>query len=130
MMQGSDKNLDPGMANVNDEVVTDLAPTPRLARKPNVFQNAEKLAEEKALEIAREREEERQRRKMITERLFKAGLDDEVTKEPSEDALKTIPTAATCESYSDEPVPEDAEKKEIKAVKGRRKLAISFLKRK
>lgn len=121
------KHLEPGTAGANNEVVVDLAPTPRLARKPNMFTNEQKLAEERAQAILKEREEERQRRKMITERLFNAGR-SEVTKESSEDVLKTISTAPTSESYTEEPVQENAEK--IEKVKPRRKLAISFLKRK
>ena len=121
------KHLEPGTASANNEVVADLAPTPRLARKANVFTNEQKLAEERALAILKEREEERQRRKLITERLFNAGR-SEVTKESSEDVLKTISTAPTSESYTEEPVVEHSEK--IEKVKPRRKLAISFLKRK
>ena len=92
-----------------------------------MFMNEQKLAEERAQAILKERDEERQRRKMITERLFNAGR-SEVTKESSEDVLKTISTAPTSESYTEEPIQENAEK--IEKVKPRRKLAISFLKRK
>ena len=80
---------------------------------------------------------------MITERLFNAGsssFEDEIKKPTAQDAVKTIPTVGTAESYGDEPVQESAERaanKEliqkiddsgIKAGRGRRRLNMSFLK--
>ena len=96
--------------------------------------------------MKKEEEEERRRRKLITERLFKAGNssfeDETVTKKAvTQDALKTVPTVLSAESYCDEPVQENTEpnaSRELiekidgntrtKVGRGRRRLNMAFLK--
>mmetsp|Transcript_18552 Transcript_18552/g.45968 ORF Transcript_18552/g.45968 Transcript_18552/m.45968 type:complete len:1107 (+) Transcript_18552:149-3469(+) len=138
-------NRDPSAGDGIDEIVVDLAPTPRRPKGQSyMFDDEGEKVEEKAHDIAmKEEEEERRRRKLITERLFNAGsssFEDEIKKPTAQDGLKTIPTVGTAESYGDEPVQESAERaanKEliqkiddsgIKAGRGRRRLNMSFLK--
>ncbi len=141
-------NRDPSVGDGVNAVVVDLAPTPRRPRgQTYMFDDEGEKAEQKANDIAKkEEEEERRRRKLITERLFKAGTssfeDEAVTKKAvTQDALKTVPTVLSAESYCDEPVQENTEpnaSKELiekidgntrtKVGRGRRRLHINFLK--
>ena len=88
----------------------DLAPTPRRSDHVSAFVDTDKDDETK--ENARDppledKEDERQRRRMITERLFQAGSSEEESnpkKEISKDVIKTVPTVDASESYDEEPV--------------------------
>uniref|UniRef100_A0A7S4AXJ5 Uncharacterized protein n=1 Tax=Pseudo-nitzschia australis TaxID=44445 RepID=A0A7S4AXJ5_9STRA len=158
------KNRDPIIGKATNEILVDLAPTPRGPERETVFDDEEDETKDKTNDIKirdppiKEEEDERQRRKLITERLFQAGSssyqDDTVPKreKTSGDAIKTVPTVASAESYEEEPVENsvqvsldqedtsDVNKPSLKAKgahesnphthsgRGRRKLSISFLK--
>jgi hypothetical protein len=150
-------NLEPTIGNDENMIRTDLAPTPRRSDNVSVFVD---IDEDETKENARDpplkdEEDERQRRRMITERLFQAGSSEEESnpkKEISTDVIKTVPTVDAAESYDEEPVQdcldhhtlETAENNEMDEKKNgditssnsriestrtpRRRLSISFLK--
>lgn len=142
----NDRNIrDPSIVNgINySEDRTDLAPTPRrLKSKASRFddENNKQVDDEIRYIPMKEDEEERQRRKLITERLFQAGrpkLEDEkmTEKEAPEDVIKEVPTVLSAESYPDDPLQEtvdnaenEAHSRTAKLGRGRRRLSISFLK--
>ena len=123
-------NLDPTIGNDENKIRTDLAPTPRRSDHVSAFVDTDKdLAptprrsdhvsafvdtdkDDETKENARDppledKEDERQRRRMITERLFQAGSSEEESnpkKEISKDVIKTVPTVDASESYDEEPV--------------------------
>jgi len=142
-------NRDPSVGDGINAVVVDLAPTPRRPRGPTyMFDDEGEKVQQKAHNIAKkEEEEERRRRKLITERLFKAGsssFEDETVakKAVTQDALKTVPTVLSAESYCDEPVQENTEPNASRELiekidgntrtkvgrGGRRRLNMAFLK--
>jgi len=150
-------NRDPITGNGINTVVIDLAPTPRRPeRETPTFDDDEKEAQSETDDPSmKEDENERRRRKLITERLFQAGCssfheaETIFKKETSGDVIKTAPTVASAESYSDDvlqenvdPIVESNAKKEIiekkedraeahsriKLCRGRNMLSISFLK--
>mmetsp|Transcript_15401 Transcript_15401/g.35710 ORF Transcript_15401/g.35710 Transcript_15401/m.35710 type:complete len:1270 (-) Transcript_15401:110-3919(-) len=99
-------NRDPFIGNGTSEVRIDLAPTPRRPEgKLSVFNDDDETISKARDPPIKEEEDERQRRKMITERLFQAGgsnfQDETMTnkKEDSENAIKTAPTVESEESY-------------------------------
>ena len=151
-IRNHNNSRDPSTGNGIDTVFVDLAPTPRRPKgTAYMFDDEGEEAVGRTRNIAmKEEEEERQRRNLITERLFKAGrssFNDEAMsrKSSSEGVIKTAPTVASAESYCDEPVQENMEQldesdsnKEIiekidshsrtKLSRGRRRLTMSFLK--
>ena len=156
------KNRDPTIGKATKKILVDLAPTPRGPERETLFDEEDDTKDETDdIKIRdppiKEEEDERQRRKLITERLFQAGsssYQDEIMpkRETSGDAIKTVPTVASAESYEEEPVEdsvqvrldhndtsgvnnENLKKRDVHEFKshthsgrGRRKLSISFLK--
>lgn len=111
-------NRDPCIENGATKILIDLAPTPRRPTTEdhkNLFDDDD---EEEEADLNRTRdppikaeEDERIRRKMITERLFQAGssLEEEVVEKQersSKDVIKIAPTVATAESFYEDPVEE------------------------
>jgi len=164
-IRNSSSNRDPITGDGTDEILVDLAPTPRRPDHGNCFDDDEDDDDEDENETnniktrdppIKDEEDERQRRKMITERLFQAGsigLHDENTtgKGISGDAMKTVPTVESAESYDEEQAEDPAkiesvstedldikdetpEKEVVREPnshglgRGRRKISISFLK--
>jgi len=106
-------NRDPTIGNGSNTVIIDLAPTPRrLEGNSPTLNDYEDEAKNKIHDPPmKEEENERQRRKMITERLFQAGSssfegETMTNKETSGDVIKTAPTVASAESYCEDPVQE------------------------
>ena len=151
-------NRDPTDGNGINTIRIDLAPTPR---RPEGNQSAfddDEVEEKNEFRDPqkKQKEDERQRRKLITERLFQAGSSSfrDVTttkKNTSENIIKTVPTVASAESYCEDivqdhldPATESDANREIieknahldephsrtKFGRGRRILSIPFLKRK
>ena len=137
---------DPNTGNDMNKVLIDLAPTPRRPEgKNSTFEDDEKEANMNREMPMKEEEDERQRRKLITERLFQAGRpssskETEIKKEVSRD-IKTAPTVASAESYCEDPAEQsnidpgnesgtndEVMQKHTRFKSGRRMLSIAFLK--
>lgn len=151
---------DPCIGKEIGKVLVDLAPTPRRpeGKRLSLFNDKDEETKKKIRDTSqiKDEEDERQRRKLITERLFQAGSssfqDETVTnnKENVGDAIKIAPTVESAESYGEDPVKEQEDssivessapiKEKIenknhdtgysrtKINRGRRMLSISFLK--
>jgi len=139
---------DPSVVNAENKIRTDLAPTPRRSNNISAFVDKEEIQNNTRDPSLQDKEDERQRKRMITERLFQAGSpsfgnENESEKNIPRDVIKTVPTVETSESYEDHDTVEAAvnseinEKKNndatasnlrIESSRNRRRLSISFLK--
>ncbi|VEU38823.1 unnamed protein product [Pseudo-nitzschia multistriata] len=168
-MRNHQNNRDPTIGIGTDEILVDLAPTPRRPARRSSFDDKKDEMEynkskeemddkqdEKCIKTRdppiEDEENERLRRKMITERLFQAGSSSFQEDSKMNDAMKTVPTVMSAESYGEEPVEdrvqirlnpadsadennENLEKEGADEIspgtrlgRGRRKLSMSFLK--